>query len=118
MPEAPEDPKGEALRRAIADAAAKRLASEPDSRSDRVERLESSLMDQAIAWVENHWGDRRPCPYCGNVYWEIGPPGEFSRYLASGDVLVFPITCSNCGQMVLLNGAAMGFGTDSDGDAE
>ena len=60
-------------------------------------------------WLNEQWGRERPCPYCGNPEWDIGPAkrepsapgwpneeddprGRFSP--------VVPVICTKCGHVV------------------
>jgi DNA-directed RNA polymerase subunit RPC12/RpoP len=66
---------------------------------------------QGIDWLEQKWGPNRACPYCGNQEWTIGVPVEFlteavpPRRFARKLTPVYPVTCTNCGNTVLINPA-------------
>jgi hypothetical protein len=61
-----------------------------------------------IAWLETHWGAKKPCPYCGNPFWQIGQvrairaaenwPDKTQE--PSGFFPVVPVSCTKCGHIV------------------
>jgi hypothetical protein len=81
----------------------RRLASEPDA--DR-------LLDGAIAWIRQKWGEERPCPYCGDSMWEVGMPFELAQAPSGAMALAFPVICSNCGNTTLVNAGRAGLVED------
>jgi hypothetical protein len=81
------------------------LASEVDA---------DSLLDGAIAWVRQKWGEQRPCPYCGDSTWEVGMPFEFTRGSSDAVALAFPVIRSNCGNTALINTGRAGLAPAQD----
>jgi hypothetical protein len=77
----------------------RRLAPETDA---------ERLLDGAIAWVRQKWGEERPCPYCGDSEWEVGTPFELARGSSDAVALAFPVVCSNCGNTTLINAGRAG----------
>jgi hypothetical protein len=68
-----------------------------------VSHEESAMLDQVIEHLVEHWGNERPCPYCGNGVWDIGPVVEFPLFFSDGIIAVVTITCQRCAHVVLLN---------------
>lgn len=77
----------------------------PENGSEQalIERL---AMDQAVAWLQEKWGDRE-CR-CGAKDW--GVAGPMQMRLAKGylTVALIPVTCGNCGLMEFINGTIIG----------
>jgi hypothetical protein len=83
----------------------RRLATEADA--DR-------LLEGAIAWVRQTWGEERPCPYCGGSMWEVGMPFELAQASSDAMALAFPVMCSNCGNTTLINASRAGLAQEGN----
>lgn len=66
-------------------------------------------------WLTNKWGANKQCPMCGHVSWSAGPmPGLVVRGANdSGDMMAggYPcvvVTCTNCGNTILVNAIVAG----------
>ncbi|MFL5896064.1 MAG: hypothetical protein ACJ76Z_13260 [Thermoleophilaceae bacterium] len=80
------------------------------------QRAYDEWIDRAIAWLEERWGENRPCPYCANDSWdvqgavELRPAPGFPQW--SGDpegfFPAFQVICTNCGHTALVNVMAAG----------
>jgi len=66
--------------------------------------------DEFIGWLQDKWGDRK-CPLCGAQKWNVSDTVFELREFHQGDIIVggapiapvIPVTCSNCGNTVLVN---------------
>lgn len=71
-----------------------------------------SDVKQLIEHLKTYWGEDRKCPMCGNNAWSVsnvicevkqhqkGFPGQAT----SGTIFpVIPVTCSKCGNTILIN---------------
>jgi hypothetical protein len=73
----------------------------PDYRDWRV----AALLD----WLSEKWGEERPCPYCGNVVWNVDPtPIGIERFARQGLIPAFLVACTNCGQSAYVLAEALG----------
>lgn len=68
-----------------------------------------------IGWINQKWPPNNPCPMCHTTSgWELSAPGEIPiRQDVEGTplgkaVAVVPLTCNNCGNIVLLNAIKIG----------
>lgn len=69
---------------------------------------ESADIDRAIAWLQKHWDSRGQdkCQICSGDDWQVGGPialPAYRRTLGAAVVPAFTLTCSTCGNMLLLN---------------
>jgi hypothetical protein len=95
----------EAARRYIAERISERQSKEEQEQERQ--RIESELIDRAISFLQNKWGER-PCPYCEHVEWQVAGPIELS---VSGDEAMspaFPVMCGNCGHTTFVNAIRAG----------
>jgi len=71
------------------------------------EGTESQILQAAIKWIEEKWGDQE-CPYCQQVEWQVGTPLEITA--SNGEVMspAFPVMCGNCGHTTLVNAIKAG----------
>ncbi len=103
FPPAPDHPPGQDfrewalvyLRRALPNA------------DENVRQQLAEEMLRGANWLEEKWGANRPCPYCGNPSWEVGIPVEIIVGARAGSSArpmapLYPITCTNCGNTVLV----------------
>lgn len=72
------------------------------------ERLRKSGAEEAIEWVREKWGEDAKCPYCGTDQWSVADLATFLVGLEGQALPMFPVTCVNCAQTVLLSAVAMG----------
>jgi len=62
-----------------------------------------------IGWLESHWGPDKKCPYCDNTKWLVSDKlfelsqlrGQFPTEIVRMPVAT--VTCTNCGNTVLVN---------------
>lgn len=74
-----------------------------DELGDAAMALEEALVASSIAWLEKHWGNHKPCPYCGSPDWTVYRPKR------AGDLgLYFPVTCDNCGNTAFIDAVQAG----------
>lgn len=65
----------------------------------------------AIRHLQNKWGNK-PCPMCAHNNWTVSDKLFELREFQAGNIVlgavpiipVFPVTCNNCGNTVLVNG--------------
>lgn len=78
--------------------------------------------DKLVAHLKEKWGSR-PCPMCnvnkwnvsGDIY-DLRKHADANSIVVGGPVVpVFPITCTNCGNTILINAVAAGFFRSSRG---
>jgi predicted RNA-binding Zn-ribbon protein involved in translation (DUF1610 family) len=58
--------------------------------------------NRVLAWIREKWGEQRPCPYCGEARWDVGPP------VVLGASPAVPVVCGNCGNTLLIDAGVMG----------
>jgi hypothetical protein len=63
-----------------------------------------------VAHLRDKWGERRACAQCGSGEWSVGDRVYELTEFHEGNVIVggpvvpvVPVTCTNCGNTVLLN---------------
>lgn len=68
-----------------------------------------------IAWLNEKWGQDRPCSQCGHSEWGIGQsPVQLIVGGPDGGIFLgesypcVPILCNNCGNTVLINALKCG----------
>lgn len=66
------------------------------------------LLQAALDWVSERWGDARACPYCGHARWAVGAPVELQRVSGGAGARVVPVTCAHCGHTALIDATVMG----------
>jgi hypothetical protein len=93
--------------------AASRTAEEIDEHSERInaaaQEIREQLWDAAIAWLQEKWGDSRPCPYCNTDEWTVGTPlDDVLDSMSERVSAYFPVTCNNCGHTVQINAVMAG----------
>jgi predicted nucleic-acid-binding Zn-ribbon protein len=67
--------------------------------------------DQALAWLNQHWGEPRICPFCGSNNWNIGDlvVAPLAGSQLEGWVSVFfPVTCLVCAYTRFFDAIVMG----------
>jgi hypothetical protein len=84
------------------------VPSEPDDRLIPTDDQENADIERARAWLEEsrEKTGRNKCPVCDADSWQIGGPVALPAYrrdLGSAVIPVFTLTCSTCGNMLLLN---------------
>lgn len=72
------------------------------------------LVQEAINWLRGKWGESSPCPYCGNLLWEIGTPLNIAQVEGKPLSPHFPAMCSNCGHTVFINAIRAGLAPEED----
>jgi hypothetical protein len=77
-----------------------------------IEGIESQILQAAIAWIEEKWGDQQ-CPYCQHVEWQVGTPLEITA--SNGEVMspAFPVMCGNCGHTTFVNAIKAGLSPET-----
>lgn len=67
-------------------------------------------IERISKWLEDKWGEVRPCHQCGNAKWLIGDaPGYIGVSGPKGNVILgsgYPcavVICAKCGNTILLN---------------
>lgn len=74
--------------------------------------MEQKIVTQkAIKHLQEKWGSK-PCPMCGHNNWSVSDNLFELREFQGGNIVlgagpiipVFPVTCNNCGNTVLVNG--------------
>jgi RNase P subunit RPR2 len=101
----------EGLARYLANRAAEREREQEEA--DARERIDQELIDQAIIWLQNKWGEIE-CPYCKHIEWQVSPPMALS---VSGDQAMspaFPVMCGNCGHTTFINAIRAGLFPESE----
>ena len=69
--------------------------------------------EQAIQeWLARKW-KHGPCPVCSTDNWSYGPVlelGMFNPVVGVGNIVTpaFPVSCDNCGYLLLFNGIVAG----------
>src|SRR5437879_12622149 len=84
------------------------MASEPTPDPNLAQR------EAASEWLREHWVGIQTCFVCGTSDWQIGDISEIRVF--SGGALnlggslypVFPVTCNNCGNTLLINAVIAG----------
>lgn len=75
-------------------------------------------VQKMIDFLQEKWGDKKPCPMCGGTDWEIFgktfSPIEFTEGTPIGRggriaVPVVPIVCTTCGNTILVSAIVSGF---------
>lgn len=64
---------------------------------------ESEETDAAVLWLREKWGDDKPCPWCGNETYFVGPPQSLSVSEAGASTPLIPVICRNCGQTTFID---------------
>lgn len=76
----------------------------------------SEYNQRVIAWVNQHWPPRNPCPMCHTASgWDLALPSEIPMRISDVEgaisgraIAVVPLTCNNCAYVVCLNAVVMG----------
>jgi hypothetical protein len=72
-----------------------------------------------VAWLRLKWGsgeDAAICPFCQNNQWTLAPPVSLLSEEIGGIPEHFGVSCTNCGQMVLVSADAAGLVDEDDHD--
>ncbi len=93
------------------------LAAKLVAARERKRQLEEEQITAAADWLEAKWGFGRKCPYCASPTWSVGPPSVFRLSDGAESIPLFPVSCTNCGQTVLVDAQQAGIpGYDEGGE--
>jgi ribosomal protein S27AE len=64
-----------------------------------------------VKWLQEKWGDDKPCPYCGGVAWSVAPPvylvhNNHDDLYRSPPMLV--VRCGTCGHTMFIDAIIAG----------
>ena len=62
------------------------------------------LTQKGIEWLQEKWGGKTECPYCGGTEWVVGTAfGDLHDRGEAELSLTFPVMCDNCGNTVQMD---------------
>ena len=73
---------------------------------------EQARTARLVRWLEEKWGESKPCPYCANTVWQVDPaPVYLPRFRnEDGAIPGYMVTCANCANTVFILAEAAGLG--------
>ena len=93
------DPRYEVLRKNLHDW----RETQPERANNDLSPVEDAETAAAIVWLREKWGDERPCPYCNNPSYFVGPPSPFALEAGGATAPQVPVICRNCGVTALID---------------
>lgn len=65
-------------------------------------------LERVRTWLDEKWGDN-PCPLCKVGAWSISSLAQVPEWASLSQAIpVFPVTCTNCGNTVLISSLIVG----------
>ncbi len=79
--------------------------------------MDKIITEKVLAYLKKTWTEKSQCPMCGSNSWSVSDKIFELREYHGGDFIIggggpivpiIPVTCSNCGNTVIVNAIVVG----------